>query len=172
MHRILTGLFVGAGVVSEIDGQPGIAADGDDDNGSADEGNGVNFPLGGFDFWSPSLAELLVTNQLSVPARACGFFDWNAEADLADTSENSRVAAPGGSSNLSLMLNFSIVPVSSVGGTHARFRLSTDTACVSRAERRCPHCSGPHGPHRGPFSFDSGHSLKCTEKKAVTLAYS
>ncbi len=131
VHTIVTGLLLGASVDSEGDGQPAAAANGDDNIGAPDDEDGVSFPVGGFELGSIARANLIATNQLVGAATACGFIDWNADGDFADTNETAQIAVPGGSSNAALILDFGTAPVTAVASTYGRFRLSTDSGCTA-----------------------------------------
>lgn len=129
VHTIVTGLFMGADVDSEGDGQPGAAANGDDATGAIDDEDGVSFPAGGFELGSIARANLIATNQLAGAATACGFIDWNADGDFADANETAQIAVPSGSNNAALILDFGTAPVTAAASTYGRFRLSTDAGC-------------------------------------------
>ncbi len=117
-RHILSGVFLGSTRDADSDGQPGIDADGDDNNGTDDE-DGVTIPAltrGG-------------SAQITVVASAAGFlnayFDWNADGDFADSGETvfSGTALSAGSNSLTVN-----VPSNAVIGTYyARFRV-TDAA--------------------------------------------
>ncbi len=131
-HLITTGLFLGAGVDPEADGQPNADALGDD--ASADDEDGITFPPE-FDLGSPARVQAVATNLLGAEARVCGYIDWNADGDFADAQEAASVNVPAGTNAQSLTLNFGPVPVNAVADPYARFRLGTD-ACSANGDAR------------------------------------
>jgi uncharacterized repeat protein (TIGR01451 family) len=91
-HEIVPGLRLGAQVDAEADGQPGVAAGGDDAAGpAADDEDGVTFdPL---NLGSPGRANVTLLNSTGAPATLCVFVDWNNDGDFADTYS---ITTPGG----------------------------------------------------------------------------
>ncbi|MEX1312140.1 MAG: DUF11 domain-containing protein, partial [Candidatus Sulfomarinibacteraceae bacterium] len=125
-HIISGGLFLGASVDHEADGQPTPGADGDDLDGSDDE-DGVVFTTG--------LGRGL-TASVDVTASGAGllsaWIDFNADGDWADAGEQvfTDQALVSGVNQLSFP-----VPVgASLASTYARFRFSTNPGL------------GPNGP--------------------------
>jgi len=116
-RHTLSGLFLGASVDSEIDGQPDTNAMGDDTAASDDE-DGVTF------------TSLLVPGdsaQIDLVASAAGmvdaWIDYNRDGDWTDAGEQVFTSVPvsAGSNSLSLT-----VPEDAVtGDTYARFRISS-----------------------------------------------
>ena len=116
-HVLGGGLFLGAAVDGEPDGQPTAGADGDDLDGSDDEDGVV--------FTSPLQVGFDAT--LDVTASAAGllnaWLDLNADGDWNDPGEQvfADTAVATGVNNL-------VIPVpldASVGSTYARFRLDS-----------------------------------------------
>ena len=104
MHDIVPGLFMGAGVDNEADGQPGVNADGDDLLGDDEDGVVVA------DFTDVQLGTQAVrvnaTNLGASTARVCGFIDLNGDGDFADAGETATQPVPAGSNNLQVSLSF------------------------------------------------------------------
>jgi uncharacterized repeat protein (TIGR01451 family) len=126
-HDIVPGLFMGASVDNEADGQPSTNADGDDLVGTPDDEDGVLLA---------DLADIQVglhpvrvsaTNLTGAAARICGFIDLNGDGDFADPGESATQGVPSGSNNVQFTLNFGPVDPSSPPTSYARFRLSTAT---------------------------------------------
>lgn len=133
-HDIVDGLFLGALVDPEGDGQPNAAADGDDSAGTPDDEDGVDLTdLANFHLGSPANLRVTASNTTGVAAQVCGFVDWNQDGDFADSGEAAAVAVPNGSSGVVFTLSFGPVPsFGPLGQTYARVRLqNADTACVA-----------------------------------------
>jgi uncharacterized repeat protein (TIGR01451 family) len=126
-HDIVPGLFMGASVDNEADGQPSANADGDDIIGSPDDEDGVN--LADLTDIKAGLHSVRVTatNLTGSAARVCGFIDLNADGDFADPGESATQPVPIGSVNSVVTLNFGPVNPDSPLSSYARFRLSTAT---------------------------------------------
>jgi len=129
MHDIVPGLFMGAGVDNEADGQPGVNADGDDLLGDDEDGVVVA------DFTDVQLGTQAVrvnaTNLGASTARVCGFIDLNGDGDFADAGETATQPVPAGSNNLQVSLSFGPVQPGAPATSYARFRLSTATTLCS-----------------------------------------
>ena len=116
-HRVEGGLYLGALVDHEADGQPTAGADGDDLDGGDDE-DGVAFTSG--------LGRGL-TASLDVTASGAGllsaWIDFNADGDWADAGEQvfTDQALVAGVNHLSS----AVPPGAALGLTYARFRFST-----------------------------------------------
>lgn len=143
-HEIVPGLRLGAVVDAEGDGQPGVAASGDDVAGpAADDEDGVTFdPL---NLGSPGRANVSVLNSTGGVATLCVFVDWNNDGDFADTYtittpgggttvEAITRSVPSGAAAQSLVVQLGIVPPPGTVGVpptgavlqpYARVRLST-----------------------------------------------
>lgn len=116
-HKLGSGLFLGAGVDREFDGQPTATADGDDVAGVPDDENGVVF------------ASLIrgTTGSATVTSSQAGkldaWIDFNRDGDWDDAGEQvaTSLSVNAGSNNVSL-----VVPAGALtGSTFARFRLSS-----------------------------------------------
>ncbi|MGB0134157.1 GEVED domain-containing protein, partial [Dokdonella sp.] len=130
-HDIVPGLFMGAGVDNEADGQPGANADGDDLAGTDDEDGVLVADLDDIQLGSHSV-RVNATNLTGTPARVCGFVDINGDGDFADPGENASQPVPDGSNNVQVSLSFGPVGPGSPAISYARFRLSTaSTACAA-----------------------------------------
>lgn len=121
-HTALPGVFLGAAIDVEPDGQPTPNADGDDNNPPMlpDDEDGVTIP-------SPLIAGASV--QVQVIASAAGFLnawiDWNSDGDWADAGEqvfNNAPLVPGPNP---LILNVPVPPALVAGGPHSRWRFTT-----------------------------------------------
>lgn len=116
-HIMGGSLFLGAAIDGEADGQPTPLADGDDNTNTDDE-DGVTFN-------SPLVPGLLAG--LTVTSSAAGkldaWIDFNGNSSWADSGEQifSSQALTAGANNLS----FLVPAQASIGGTFARFRVST-----------------------------------------------
>lgn len=124
-HDIVDGLFMGALVDPEADGQPSIGADGDDLAGNPNDEDGANLAdLANFHLGSPANLRVTATNTTSAPAVLCGFIDWNGDGDFDDSNERASIAVANGSVAASFTLGFGPVPVTApLGTTYARVRL-------------------------------------------------
>ena len=117
-HAITNGLFLGAAVDGEADGQPNATATGDDNNGVPDDEDGV------------TVNGNLVPGQpasLTIVASAAGFvnawFDLNRDGVFNNPDEQFLASVPvvAGDNNFS-----QLIPSNSpFGDTFARFRIST-----------------------------------------------
>ncbi len=125
-HAIVAGLYMGATVDQELDGQPTLLANGDDLNLTVDE-DGVLFSTLAVN--SSALVTVTATNTGTADALIAGWIDFNGDGDLND-SERITVSVPGGTMDGLFVLDFGIVPTNSVASTYARFRLSTDPAVI------------------------------------------
>jgi uncharacterized repeat protein (TIGR01451 family) len=116
-HRLVPGVFLGAAIDAEIDGQPEATAAGDDGSGADDE-DGVTFggPL-----------RVGQTASVSVVASTNGFLnawlDFNRNGSWTGAGEQvfTNVALVTGTNALS----FPVPASASLGGAFARFRFST-----------------------------------------------
>ncbi len=127
-HEIVAGLFMGATVDQEIDGQPSIGADGDDNNGpTPDDEDGVSqADLDSLRLGSPANISVIATNTTGNPARLCGYIDHNRDGDFDDAGEQAETLVPNGSIAQSFTLAFGPVPIDvAQGPTYARFRLQS-----------------------------------------------
>ncbi|MFW6155545.1 MAG: GEVED domain-containing protein [Planctomycetota bacterium] len=116
-HIISGGLFLGATVDPDPDGQPTAAADGDDNDGNDDE-DGITF--GGV--FRPG-ATVPVTVTASAPGLLQGWIDFNGNGSWADLGEQVFVDVPLVAGPNALTIT---VPASSIlGSTVARFRFSS-----------------------------------------------
>lgn len=128
-HFVVPGLRLGATVDLDPDGQPGAAANGDDNNGTPDDEDGVTLPPGGFFLGSPARVTVNATNTLATAATVCGFIDFNADGDFADSNEAAQLSVPAGTSATDFVMNFGLTPVTAPLSTYARFRISTQAGC-------------------------------------------
>ncbi|MFO0867367.1 MAG: calcium-binding protein [Pirellulales bacterium] len=110
-------LFLGAGVDAEFDGQPGVAATGDDANGTTDDEDGVSLPA--------TLIPRLGAS-ITVTASAAGKLDGWIDFDRDGIFEPSEKIADG----LVVAAGANVAPVAipanvTSGMTYARFRISS-----------------------------------------------
>jgi hypothetical protein len=130
-HTIVAGLFMGARVDGEVDGQPNVQANGDDSNspnGGPDDEDGVVNPLVDLVLTTGTqpTVTLRATNTTGTAATLTGFIDFNNDGFFSDFNERAQVTVPTGTNNGTFTLTFPIIPTGSEGKTWARFRLSTD----------------------------------------------
>lgn len=116
-HHLGSGLFFGAGVDREFDGQPNANATGDDISGSPDDEDGVTIPnlIRG----SSTNATVLV----SMAGKLDAWIDFNRDGDWDDPGEKIADSLPvvAGMN----IVSFSVPGSASLGSSYARFRLST-----------------------------------------------
>lgn len=126
-HPRVTGLRLGAELDIENDGQPNVAADGDDVNpvGQPDDEDGINIADLVLTAGTVANVRAIATNTTGAAARLCGYLDLNGNGSFGDTGEIAQVAVPNGSSNANFNLVFGVVPNNAPPVTYARFRLST-----------------------------------------------
>jgi hypothetical protein len=128
-HYLGSDVYLGSCVDAEIDGQPTVAADGDDVNSStavygtceySDDEDGVIFAT---DIIASQTAAISVT--ASYTCTLSGWIDFNADGDWWDSSEEifpgGIKIAPGES-----YLTFPVPPSIAMGLSYARFRCTTD----------------------------------------------
>ncbi|WP_313913793.1 GEVED domain-containing protein [Tahibacter sp.] len=130
-HGIVPGLFLGAGVDAEVDGQPNVAADGDDTAGTPDDEDGITLADLSLRTGTAAIVTATATNTTGSAAQLCGFVDFNGDGDFADAGESTSVAVANGATGAAFALNFGTVPPGASATTYARFRLSTDTGACS-----------------------------------------
>lgn len=122
-HGITTGLTIGASVDRELDGQPSVAADGDDNNGSDDE-DGVRqatpFGLG-----STGQFAVTVTNTTGSPAYLQGFVDFDGDGTFNGPGERlPEITVASGVTGATQTVSAAVPSNAVIGSTYARFRLS------------------------------------------------
>ena len=140
-HILRPGLRLGACEDAEINGQPNVAANGDDlgagtlTNGTCavanDDEDAVDPATLAFFTGAPVNVSVLATNTVGTGATLCGFIDLNGDGDFADASEMASVPVPDSSSNASFALSFGVAPPGTVAAGYARFRLSTSPTCAA-----------------------------------------
>ena len=115
-HVITSGIFLGAGVDAEPDGQPHGHAEGDDLNG--DDEDGILFPAP----WVPGhMAELLVNPSIAGYLNA--WADFNGDGDWSDADE--QICSDQAVSPPFTLLAISVPPDAKQGTIFVRFRFST-----------------------------------------------
>ena len=127
-HLIVAGVYLGACVDAEVNGQPNSAATGDDLAGgtatgacavAGDDEDGVTIPT----LLAGQTSLLAVSRTAATACYLNGWIDFNGNGSWLDAGEQvaTNVLLPSGSSNLAVN-----VPGSAVNGaTYARFRCST-----------------------------------------------
>ena len=115
-HLIVPGIFMGASIDAETDGQPNANATGDDNDGNDDE-DGVTFLT---PFTPGGTANVDITT--SVGGFIDAWFDWNGDGSWAGEQVLTSFPHPGGTVTVPIP-----VPASGAAGltTYARFRYST-----------------------------------------------
>ena len=123
-HLIASGVYLGAGVDAESDGQPNAAATGDDTNGAPDDEDGVVFQ-------TPLTPGRPATIQVTASVAGClnAWVDWNGNGLLTDAGE--QIA-----SNLALTAGANLITINPVpdttGAVYSRFRFTA--ACGQGGE--------------------------------------
>lgn len=131
-HEIVAGLFLGARVDNEADGQPNGTADGDDTTGSQDDEDGINVADLTLSVGNNALIRATATNTTGGVAQICGFVDFNADGDFLDAGESApAVSVVSGSSNVEFPINFGVVAPTPATSSYARFRISNTIAPCS-----------------------------------------
>ncbi|MCG6118506.1 MAG: GEVED domain-containing protein [Aquimonas sp.] len=165
-HLQTTGLTLGLLWDAELDGQPGVGANGDDLNGLADE-DGVIDPSQ-LQFFRGQLAtvDVRVVNDSGSTARLCSYVDWNADGDFGDTVAGTAELAPTisipsgtGPGGTVVSVNWGSVPFAgaTIDPTYARFRLSLDGGACSTAFANGPSSSGEVEDYRASIiAIDRG----------------
>lgn len=165
-HIIVPDLFLGASVDAELDGQPNVAADGDDINGAPDDEDGV-IDLNELQFFrgQPAQVRMTVFNNTGSVARLCGYSDWNNDGDFLDTNVNgtSELAAtlsiPSSAVPQVVTVNWGTVPYpgATIDPAYVRFRLSLDTGNCSTGFSVGPSASGEVEDYRSAIiAIDRG----------------
>jgi uncharacterized repeat protein (TIGR01451 family) len=122
-HQIGNATYLGAVVDAETSNQPTVNADGDDNNGTSNDEDGVIFPVTG----TTRILTSGASNTLTIKASKAGilnaWIDWNQDGDWIDTDE--KIAT-----NLSLIsgdnpLNVTVPLAAPHGVTYSRFRFSS-----------------------------------------------
>jgi uncharacterized repeat protein (TIGR01451 family) len=130
-HAIISGLLMGATVDSEADGQPNVAASGDDTTGSPDDEDGVTVADLTLTQGAPANVRVRVTNTTAQAATLYGFMDFNGDGDFGDANETATLIVPVGTNNAEVTLAFGNVPFGSAANTYARFRLSNQASLTA-----------------------------------------
>jgi uncharacterized repeat protein (TIGR01451 family) len=128
-HQTDDATYLGLRVDAEANNQPSPNADGDDNNGTPNDEDGVTFPMVG----TTRVLSVGMSNNLTVKASVSGFLnawiDWNQNGDWDDPGEqiatNSSLTA--GNNNLSI----TVPDAAPHGDTYARFRFSTASGLPS-----------------------------------------
>lgn len=122
-HVIVDGVRLGAVIDAEADGQPTAGHNGDDNNGTPDDEDGVVLPT----FFAGQNASIQVT--ASVAGRLNGWIDFNGDGDWGDAGEQvfTDTVLAAGVNNLTVS-----VPLSAThGNVCTRFRFTTNTGAAT-----------------------------------------
>lgn len=126
-HVIRSTLRFGAQNDHDQDGQPSLAANGDDSapGGQPDDEDG--FTVGDLTMVAGSVANVRfnVTNTSGSTAIVCGFIDFNGNGVLDDIGETATLSVNTGTNNQPRTLIFNVPPLAS-RSTYARFRIDAD----------------------------------------------
>ncbi|MCB0080912.1 MAG: hypothetical protein KDE47_08285, partial [Caldilineaceae bacterium] len=132
-HVITPGLYLGSLVDGEIDGQPSIAADGDDTAGAPDDEDGITLPA--FITGEAAVVTASVVNTTGLDAYVYGFIDFDGDGAFTTPGEVVSATVLSGASSQDVNLVFNVpVDGDKTQMLGARFRLSTDAGL------------GPDGP--------------------------
>jgi hypothetical protein len=120
-HRVTPGLFLGASVDPETDGQPSANARGDDQDPDGDDEDGVSFTTSLIPGQVGSVS-VAVASALGIAPRLDAWIDFNRDGDWLDTGEHVLDAS-------SVVVGDNVFEIdvpaaASTGATFARFRLS------------------------------------------------
>ena len=120
-HHTASGPSLGTNRDTEADGQPTVAADGDDANGSDDE-DGVIF---GSSIMVGQLGAAVTVNVQNAPsgAKLDAWIDFNGDGDWADDGE--QIACGWAVTEGDSRISFGVPTWAEEGSTYARFRLSS-----------------------------------------------
>jgi fimbrial isopeptide formation D2 family protein/uncharacterized repeat protein (TIGR01451 family) len=122
-HQIGNGTYLGMSVDAETTNQPNVNANGDDNNGTPNDEDGVTFPIGG----NTRVLTSGASNSLTIKASTSGFLnawiDWNQDGDWNDSGEKIATNLNLNSGDNTLMVT---VPLTAPHGvTYSRFRFSS-----------------------------------------------
>lgn len=120
-HDLVPGVFLGARVDAEPDGQPTLNADGDDLNPALDDEDGVTLPSV---LVAGSVVQVSVV--ASVPGYLNAWMDWNANGTWGDPLEQVFINTPLSAGPTMLMLPVPVPPALVAGGPHSRWRFTTN----------------------------------------------
>ncbi len=165
-HLQTTGLTLGLLWDAELDGQPGVGADGDDLTAGDDEDAVITPAQLQFFRGQPAIVQLRVVNDSGSAARLCSYVDWNADGDFGDTVGGSAELAPtltipsgSGAGGTVVNVNWGSVPFpgATIDPTYVRFRLSLDGGACSAAFANGPSASGEVEDYRASIiAIDRG----------------
>jgi uncharacterized repeat protein (TIGR01451 family) len=122
-HQIGNATYLGASVDAEISNQPTLNANGDDNNGTPNDEDGVTFPIAG----TTRILTSGESNSLTIKASKAGYLnawiDWNQDGDWIDTDE--QIATNLNLSSGDNTLNVTVPLTAPHGVTYTRFRFSS-----------------------------------------------
>ncbi len=117
-----TGPTLGATRDVEFDGQPNLAASGDDTNGGTDDEDGITF-LSSFETGRATAIRVNVQNAAVTGNFLDAWIDWNRDGDWNDSGE--QISAGQALVSGDNIVTITVPTTASIGDTYARFRLST-----------------------------------------------
>ena len=117
-----TGPTLGATRDVEFDGQPNLAASGDDTTGGTDDEEGISF-LSSFETGRATAIRVNVQNAAVTGNFLDAWIDWNRDGDWNDAGE--QVSAGQAMISGDNVVTITVPTNASIGDTYARFRLST-----------------------------------------------
>jgi uncharacterized repeat protein (TIGR01451 family) len=122
-HQIGNATYLGAVVDAETSNQPNLNANGDDNNGTPNDEDGVIFPIVG----STRVLTSGASNTLTIKASKAGilnaWIDWNQNGDWSDVGE--KIATDLNLSSGDNPLNVTVPLAAPHGVTYSRFRFSS-----------------------------------------------
>lgn len=121
-HMLVPGVFLGAVIDTEPDGQPTLNADGDDLNPPMmlDDEDGIVLPAV---FIAGSVANVQIT--ASTQGFLNAWIDWNANSTWVDPGEQVFFNQPIPAGTSTLIVNVPVPPQIKAGGPHSRWRFTT-----------------------------------------------
>jgi hypothetical protein len=131
-HILTAGLHLGVSVDGDTGLLQNVWANADDvDQALPDDEDGVVDPLNlsGTENTTPRVS-LRATNTTGTAAILAGWIDYNRDGVFDNSTERAVSSVPDGASNGVFQLTFPRIPTGVAGKTYARFRISTDVACL------------------------------------------
>jgi len=132
-HKVHPGLYFNRQIDHELDGQPTANADGDDINGKDDEdifaSSTITLGVG-----PVHQIQLPVVNKTGQLATVVGWIDYNRNDNWESNEKDSTTILSSGNA----ILKFNNIPQNETISTYARFRISTDSSCISTPSGQAP----------------------------------
>lgn len=135
-HRITSGLYLGASVDDEADGQAvGAGADNNGANGDGTDEDGITPPT--FVAGTTVDVDVTVVNDTGQPANLIAWFDWDGNGVFDDTEAVTATVPDGTNGVIQLSVDVPLTAENLTGGeTYARLRLTNDPLTTSEATGR------------------------------------